>query len=153
MDPGQEAEPASVEEIEALCNARKKAKKERDWKTADELREQLLYEMGVTVDDKANTWQCSDGRRGQLEGGRRGAVMPAFLSGGGYVDSKGVVDAKAVARAASAAAAGWGRSNTGCAAPQATASSRNAVRRSFQPPQVKRAGQALLAAPKAPRRE
>ena len=28
--------------------------------------------------------------------------MPAFLSGGGYVDSKGVVDAKAVARAASA---------------------------------------------------
>ena len=64
MDPGQEAEPASVEEIEALCNARKKAKKERDWKTADELRDQLLYEMGVTVDDKANTWQCSDGRRG-----------------------------------------------------------------------------------------
>ena len=50
--------------IEALCNARKKAKKERDWKTADELRDQLLYEMGVTVDDKANTWQCSDGRRG-----------------------------------------------------------------------------------------
>ena len=64
LDPGQEAEPASVEEIEALCNARKKAKKERDWKTADELRDQLLYEMGVTVDDKANTWQCSDGRRG-----------------------------------------------------------------------------------------
>ena len=29
-----------------------------------ELRDQLLYEMGVTVDDKANTWQCSDGRRG-----------------------------------------------------------------------------------------
>ena len=51
------------------------------------------------------------------------------------------------------AAAGWGRSNTGCAAPQATASSRNTVRRSFQPPQVKRGGQALLAAPKAPRRE
>ena len=64
MDPGQEAEPASVEEIEALCNARKKAKKERDWTAADELRDQLLYEMGVTVDDKANTWQCSDGRRG-----------------------------------------------------------------------------------------
>ena len=107
----------------------------------------------LQVDDKTNTWQCSDGRRGQLEGGRRGAVMPAFLSGGGYVDSKGVVDAKAVARAASAAAAGWGRSGTGCSAPQATASSRHVVRRSFQPPQVKRAGQALLAAPKAPRRE
>ena len=30
MDPGQEAEPASVDEIEALCNARKKAKKEKD---------------------------------------------------------------------------------------------------------------------------
>jgi hypothetical protein len=30
MDPGQEAEPASVEDIEALCNARKKAKKEKD---------------------------------------------------------------------------------------------------------------------------
>ena len=29
-----------------------------------ELSDQLLYEMGVTVDDKANTWQCSDGRRG-----------------------------------------------------------------------------------------
>ena len=41
LDPGQEAEPASVEEIEALCNARKKAKKERDWKTADELRDQV----------------------------------------------------------------------------------------------------------------
>ena len=101
--------------------------------------------------------------------------MPAFLSGGGYVDAKGVVtlalgprpwapgpgpwtwtwtwtwplpsdpgpfpltptlspdpnpnqvDAKAVARAASAAAAGWGRSGTGCSAPQSTASSHAAA--------------------------
>ena len=34
MDPGQEAEPASVEDIEALCNARKKAKKEKDYTSA-----------------------------------------------------------------------------------------------------------------------
>jgi len=47
LDPGQEAEPASVEEIEALCNARKKAKKERDWKTADELRDQVRVRVSV----------------------------------------------------------------------------------------------------------
>ena len=110
--------------------------------------------MGVTVDDKANTWQCTDGRRGTLEGGRRGAVLPSFLAGKGYVDTKGVVDAKAVARAASAAAAGWGRS-VGPSKPEPTASSRVPVRRSFQPPSVaKRPGAPLaLTGPKAARKE
>ena len=139
LDPGDEAEPASVEEIEELIAARSKAKAAKEYAEADELRDRLLYDCGVTVDDKSRTWQCSDGRRGVLEGGRRGAVLPAQLAAmPGVVDAKGNVNAKAAARAASAAAAGWGRSNMGSQAPESTASSRVPIRRSFQPPSVKK---------------
>ena len=139
LDPGEEAEPATVELIEELIAARSKAKAAKDYAEADELRDRLLYDCGVTVDDKSRTWQCSDGRRGVLEGGRRGAVLPAQLAAmPGVVDAKGNVNAKAAARAASAAAAGWGRSNVGAQAPESTASSRVPIRRSFQAPSVKK---------------
>ena len=84
-----------------------------------------------------------------MEGGRRGAILPAKLAAmPGVVDAKGRVDAKAAAKAAAAAAAGWGRASAGAMptqAPQATPSSRVPIRRSFQPPSVKkRPGEQLL---------
>ena len=98
------AAPLPTKDIVAIVEARDMAKKKKDFEAADQLRAQLTSH-GVSIDDRARSWRCSDGRSGLLPGGRVGPTVPAALAGA--VDSRGRVSAAAVAAAANAAAAGW----------------------------------------------
>ena len=56
----------SDEEVGKILAARQAARLRHDYKTADRLRDQL-NEQCVSVDDKKNRWDASDGRSGNIE--------------------------------------------------------------------------------------
>lgn len=56
----------SDEEISRILGARQAARLRHDYKAADRLRDQL-NEQGLSVDDKRNRWESSDGRCGTIE--------------------------------------------------------------------------------------
>ena len=90
------------------------AKGEQNYEAADRLRDDLAAK-GVSVDDKARTWSCTDGRSGSFGrdagggGGRKGPTISAAFATS--VDRHGTVDKHAAAAAANAAARGWNRTN------------------------------------------
>jgi hypothetical protein len=61
-------EQLSERDILALIESRHNAKMSRDFDEADRVRDQLQA-AGVTVDDKAKTWSCRDGRSGDIPSG------------------------------------------------------------------------------------
>ena len=60
--------PLTDEEIMSLIEDRNNAKNRRDFDDADRVRD-ALKAGGVSLDDRARTWSCSDGRTGKLDGG------------------------------------------------------------------------------------
>eukprot|EP00966_Prymnesium_polylepis_P218110 5048105-Prymnesium_polylepis.1 len=56
----------SDEEVGKILASRQAARLRHDYKTADRLRDQL-NEQCVSVDDKKNRWDASDGRSGNIE--------------------------------------------------------------------------------------
>eukprot|EP01062_Namystynia_karyoxenos_P005186 TRINITY_DN11829_c1_g1_i1.p1 TRINITY_DN11829_c1_g1~~TRINITY_DN11829_c1_g1_i1.p1 ORF type:complete len:580 (+),score=197.11 TRINITY_DN11829_c1_g1_i1:83-1741(+) len=85
------------EEIRLLVDARRKAQRSRAFERADRLRD-MLWEMGVEVDDTKKLWRSDDGLRGSIDdeeaaprGARRGggaARSPQrSRQGGGYRES------------------------------------------------------------------
>ena len=52
-------------EVEDLVKHREQLRHSNKWKQADMLRDQLRS-MGVQIDDKNNTWSCSDGSSGAI---------------------------------------------------------------------------------------
>jgi hypothetical protein len=55
----------SDEQISNLIGQREHARRDKDWSTADKLREELRAQ-GVEVYDKDKVWRASDGRQGQI---------------------------------------------------------------------------------------
>jgi hypothetical protein len=62
------SKPLTDEEIMSLIEDRNNAKNRRDFDDADRVRD-ALKAGGVSLDDRARTWSCSDGRTGKLDGG------------------------------------------------------------------------------------
>eukprot|EP00930_Biecheleria_cincta_P018699 TRINITY_DN14472_c0_g1_i1.p1 TRINITY_DN14472_c0_g1~~TRINITY_DN14472_c0_g1_i1.p1 ORF type:complete len:164 (+),score=21.29 TRINITY_DN14472_c0_g1_i1:101-592(+) len=61
-----------VSKIQELVNERQQARRDRDFKTADDIRDELK-DMGVRVDDTNFTWDGPDGTSGRVSGpGGRG---------------------------------------------------------------------------------
>jgi len=55
----------AYEETVRLVVMREQARMAKDWTLADSLREQLVAK-GVTIQDKTNSWRCSDGSAGRI---------------------------------------------------------------------------------------
>ena len=55
-----------IQEIQLLCEARRKSQRAKAFPRADELRK-MLWSMGVDVDDKENTWTSDDGLSGSFQ--------------------------------------------------------------------------------------
>jgi len=56
---------ASYEEIISLVVSREQARSAKDWTLADSIREKLSG-MGVSLQDKSNTWRSNDGQTGRI---------------------------------------------------------------------------------------
>ena len=54
------------QEIQLLCEARRKSQRAKAFPRADELRK-MLWSMGVDVDDKKKTWKSDDGLSGSFQ--------------------------------------------------------------------------------------
>jgi len=69
-DTTRDASNVDVAAVEALLDERAQYKKQRDYNAADEIRDTLLAEYSVGVDDRERTWRtgCSPGGSG-LTGG------------------------------------------------------------------------------------
>lgn len=66
MSEGAALEPLAETEIVRLLGLREGARRDKDWATADSLREQLRRH-GVEIQDKERLWRCAkDGRRGTI---------------------------------------------------------------------------------------
>jgi len=69
-----------TDEIESIIADRENARKNRDWDTADQLRDQLRN-GGVNIEDRDRAWSTRDGRSGTYGGGGGGGG--AYGGGGG----------------------------------------------------------------------
>jgi len=89
MDPdSDDVEDEDKEEIEKLVAQRLEAKFERDYATADAIREQLQKEYDVKVDDRKRKWMVGD----QPFRGAPDLNAPYTRRGGGEVEDVGKVE-------------------------------------------------------------
>ena len=73
-DTSRDTSNVDVATVEALLDDRAQYKRQRNYEAADEIRDQLLTEYSVGVDDRERSWRtgCSPGGSGMNGGYRRG---------------------------------------------------------------------------------
>lgn len=89
-DTSRDESNVDVAAVEALLNERSQYKRQRNYDAADEIRDTLLQEYSVGVDDREKTWRsgCSPGGSG-LNGGYGRPQRPGGRGGG---SRRGTVD-------------------------------------------------------------
>jgi len=84
MRRAEDKAEVDVAAVEALIEERTTLRRSRDFEAADELRDELARDYGVTVSDRDNEWYVGGGGHSDRHNGRR-----QFGDDGGYGSSRG----------------------------------------------------------------